>query len=175
VSNGPPPSPLRGRRGTHCPQSRLKLRPVLVLQAGDRHDGRPLQSELVVHSAVATVVRWFRTGHSLRDGLPPLRVPVATPEPFDGLFVRPIPSGTDPPHWLTVATPVGPPPTAFARTTRNHGWHGVTRLALGLLRPHRLFDHVAATHALAASPPCVAGQGSATFPAGAGDICLAGR
>lgn len=112
----------------------------------------PLRSELVARSAVATVLWWFRTAGSLRDGLFPLRVPAAAPKPSDGvlLFVR-SPSGTGPPHWLTVATPVSSTDCVRIRrqkpcTTLRHSARGWFRARAPLVSSRR------ATHPLAASP-----------------------
>jgi hypothetical protein len=115
----------------------------VFLQAGDRRSRRLLRSDLVAAPPWPPVAGGsVRSAHSV-TACPPCAFRLRHRDLSTACFVRPIPSGTGPPHWLAVATPVGTPPTAFAHTTRNHGWRGVTRLAFGFVRPHRLFDRVA--------------------------------
>jgi len=97
---------------------------LAFLQAGDRRCSAPPALGACCRFRRGhrpRIAGWFRADRSLRDGLSPLRVPVATPEPSDGMIVGPTPSGTGPPHWLAVATSVVGPPTASAGVTRNLG------------------------------------------------------
>jgi hypothetical protein len=80
-------------------------------------------------------------GRSIRDGPFRLRFPGCDPGIFRRQVSRPKPPGSDPPHWLTVATS-GLEPTVFPHTARNPGSAGVTWLAADFIGPHHFRSRV---------------------------------
>jgi hypothetical protein len=117
--------PLALRHGSYL----LPLKLRLPSQAGDLVFKTP-RARMLLRSCPRLPLGETATRRSIRDGLVRLRVPGCDPGTFRRHVSRPKPPGSDPPHWLTVATS-GLEPTVFPHTARNPGRAGVTRLAAG--------------------------------------------